>query len=146
MRCAGRACIPLGARCLPRLDLCPLLALSHAGSARSRKPIRRSLSLNGNKLVSLPATVFNGLTSLLYVASSPCTRTRARPPELVVAREAPRPSHARARARCASPMRVAAVARRPPSPLSTRKKMRLSLLFGYCILNYKLVQCSYKIL
>ena len=63
----------LRALCLPRLDLCPLLSLAHAGSAHSRKPIRRYLRLDGNQIAALPATVFNGLTRLGYVASSPST-------------------------------------------------------------------------
>ena len=78
MRCTVRACLPLRALCLSRLDLCPLLALSHSGSAHSRKPVRRGLRLEGNRLAALPATVFNGLTSLEYVASSPSTHTHAR--------------------------------------------------------------------
>ena len=82
MRCTGRACLPLRALCLPRLDLCPLLALSHSGSARSRKPIRRRLELHYNKLASLPATVFNGLTSLEYVASSPPMHAHGHMPAL----------------------------------------------------------------
>ena len=71
MRCTTRACLPLRALCVSRPDLFPLLWVCPLS-----EHIRRMLRLDHNELVSLPATVFNGLTSLRYVASSPSTHTR----------------------------------------------------------------------